>query len=47
VSTEAGRGVGLDLVRERVRAAGGEIQVATETGRYTRFDITLPSGSGA
>jgi chemosensory pili system protein ChpA (sensor histidine kinase/response regulator) len=44
VSEAAGRGVGLDLVRERIRAAGGEIAVATEAGRYTRFEITLPGG---
>jgi Amt family ammonium transporter len=42
VTEEAGRGVGLDLVRERIRAAGGEIAVDTEAGRYTRFEITLP-----
>jgi signal transduction histidine kinase len=47
VSEEAGRGIGLDLVRERIRAAGGEIAVDSEPGRYTRFDITLPLGQQA
>jgi signal transduction histidine kinase len=42
VSRAAGRGVGLDLVRRRIRDAGGEISVATEPGARTRFDIDLP-----
>jgi chemosensory pili system protein ChpA (sensor histidine kinase/response regulator) len=38
----AGRGVGLDVVREQVNAVGGRITVATRRGRGTRFTIYLP-----
>ena len=38
----AGRGVGLDLVRERIEAAGGRIAVHSEPGRYCAFQIRLP-----
>src|SRR5499426_1259241 len=42
VTTEAGRGVGMDVVRENVGRLGGEIEVETERGRGTRFRIRLP-----
>lgn len=38
----AGRGVGLDLVRERIETAGGRIAVHSEPGRYCAFQIRLP-----
>lgn len=38
----AGRGMGLDLVRERIEAAGGRIAVHSEPGRYCAFQIRLP-----
>jgi chemosensory pili system protein ChpA (sensor histidine kinase/response regulator) len=38
----AGRGVGLDVVRNEVLALGGRIAVASEQGRGTRFSIALP-----
>ncbi|MEP7010282.1 MAG: ATP-binding protein [Acidobacteriota bacterium] len=41
----AGRGVGLDLVRERIEAAGGRIAVHSEPGRYCAFQIRLPRQS--
>jgi signal transduction histidine kinase len=37
-----GTGFGLYLVRETVRAHGGEIAVASEVGQGTTFTITLP-----
>lgn len=40
---DAGRGVGLDLVRQIVRDLGGRVGVATTPGRGTRFRITLPA----
>ncbi len=43
VSDISGRGVGLDLVKEAVRAAGGTVAVATRKGRGTRFRIRVPS----
>ena len=40
---DAGRGVGLDLVRRTVRELGGRVGVATTPGRSTRFQVTLPA----
>jgi two-component system, chemotaxis family, sensor kinase CheA len=45
-SRDAGRGVGLDFVHKAVQAMGGRIGVATAPGKYTRFSILLPAGSG-
>ena len=42
VTTAAGRGVGMDVVRANVGRLGGEIEVQTEVGRGTRFRIRLP-----
>lgn len=41
-SVHAGRGVGLGLVKERVEAAGGRVQLRSVPGRGVAFDITLP-----
>lgn len=42
-STEdGGRGVGLDIIKERVTKMGGKINVSTAKGAYTRFMFTLP-----
>ncbi len=38
----SGRGVGMDVVRRNVKELGGKIEVASETGRGSRFTITLP-----
>ena len=38
---DAGRGVGLDLVRRTVRTIGGRIGVSTAPGRYTRFRVVI------
>jgi len=40
---DAGRGVGLDLVRRMVQSLGGRISVATSPGKYTRFRVLLPA----
>jgi len=42
VTTTAGRGVGMDVVRANVSRLGGEIEVQTEGNRGTRFRIRLP-----
>ena len=42
VTTAAGRGVGMDVVRANVGRLGGEIEVQTEAARGTRFRIRLP-----
>ena len=38
----SGRGVGMDVVRRNVKQLGGKIEVRSETGRGSRFVITLP-----
>lgn len=38
----AGRGVGLDVVRDTVARLGGEITVASTAGEGTRFTLRLP-----
>lgn len=38
----AGRGVGMDVVRERVTSFGGNITIDSEPGMGTAFEITLP-----
>jgi chemotaxis protein histidine kinase CheA len=38
----AGRGIGLDLVRQTVARLGGEVKVASAPGRGTTFSLRLP-----
>jgi chemotaxis protein histidine kinase CheA/ActR/RegA family two-component response regulator len=38
----AGRGVGLDVVKDCVSALGGALEIASAKGRFTRFTMTLP-----
>jgi chemosensory pili system protein ChpA (sensor histidine kinase/response regulator) len=42
VTTIAGRGVGLDVVRTNVAQLGGEIDVETTPGAGTRFTLRVP-----
>jgi chemosensory pili system protein ChpA (sensor histidine kinase/response regulator) len=42
VTTTAGRGVGMDIVRTNVGRLNGEIDVNTEAGAGTRFTLRLP-----
>lgn len=39
---DAGRGVGLDVIKDRVNTLGGKINIATSAGAYTRFTFTFP-----
>jgi chemotaxis protein histidine kinase CheA len=41
----SGRGVGLDVVQEAVRAFGGKVFVATRQGEGTSFTLRIPAGS--
>ncbi|MDH3589237.1 MAG: ATP-binding protein, partial [Gammaproteobacteria bacterium] len=43
VSTDAGRGVGMDVIRNLVNELDGRVRVSTARGEYTQFKITLPS----
>ncbi len=38
----SGRGVGMDVVRRNIKELGGSIELKTELGKGTRFQITLP-----
>lgn len=42
VTTSAGRGVGLDVVRTAVDALGGSVEVESRPDTGTRFVVTLP-----
>lgn len=42
VSRVAGRGVGMDVVKTEVEVLGGRVEVDSETGRGSRFNIYLP-----
>lgn len=43
VSRRAGRGVGMDAVREAVARLDGDVEVSTEAGEGTRFVLTMPA----
>ena len=42
VTTAAGRGVGMDVVRTNVGRLGGDVEIATVPGAGTRFILRLP-----
>jgi len=41
------RGIGMNIVRERVQELRGRIQVTTKRGHFTRYRITLPSAESS
>jgi two-component system chemotaxis sensor kinase CheA len=42
VTTDAGRGVGMNLMAELMQQVGGRISLATHAGKFTRLSLTLP-----
>src|SRR5688572_22087212 len=42
VTEVAGRGIGLDVVREAGERLGGEVTVRTDPGRGTTFEVVAP-----
>lgn len=45
VNEHAGRGMGLDLIKQRIEAAGGRIDVGSKSRQFTDFRVQLPHGS--
>ena len=43
-SEDAGRGVGMDIIKDEIQSIGGRIGVATAANQYTRFSIKFPQG---
>ncbi|MBL8482891.1 MAG: type IV pili methyl-accepting chemotaxis transducer N-terminal domain-containing protein [Rhodocyclaceae bacterium] len=43
--TDAGRGAGLDAVKEMVVGQGGRIRIGTTRGEYCHFRVTLPAAA--
>jgi chemosensory pili system protein ChpA (sensor histidine kinase/response regulator) len=42
VSELAGRGIGMDVVRNEINALGGRIELSTQAGQGTQFRLVLP-----
>jgi two-component system, chemotaxis family, sensor kinase CheA len=42
VTKDAGRGIGMNLIAERVREAGGRVSIGTRPGKLTRISVSLP-----
>ncbi|MES0491823.1 MAG: ATP-binding protein [Leptospirales bacterium] len=38
----AGRGVGMDIVKQRIKNMGGDFKIKYRQGEYTEFKITIP-----
>lgn len=47
ITTDAGRGAGMDLVRALVAEVNGRVGLSTAKGRYSRFKIWLPAANSA
>lgn len=45
VSAISGRGMGLDIVRDRLRKIGGDVTMSSTAGRGTRFELRVPIGT--
>jgi chemosensory pili system protein ChpA (sensor histidine kinase/response regulator) len=42
----AGRGIGMDIIQEKVQSLGGKVEVSFETGKFCEFKIILPANAG-
>ncbi len=42
VSEVSGRGMGMDIVKEKITSLGGFVEVESEAGQSTTFSLTLP-----
>ena len=41
--TTGGRGIGMDIVKQKVEKQGGEIEIETKPDKYTQFRISFPA----
>lgn len=39
---DAGQGVGMDVVKDRIKSLGGKMQIDTMVGQYTKFIFNIP-----
>lgn len=42
----AGRGIGMDIIQEKVNSVGGKVELSFEGGKYCEFKIFLPDAAG-
>lgn len=42
----AGRGIGMDIIQEKVQSFGGKVELSFETGKFCEFKIFLPATPG-
>jgi two-component system chemotaxis sensor kinase CheA len=42
-SMHAGRGVGLDIIRDSIKKVGGNLRLQQSPGKYCQFEIVLPA----
>ncbi len=41
----AGRGIGMDIIKEKVHSLGGKVELSFEAGKFCEFKIFLPDGA--
>ncbi len=46
ITGDAGRGVGMDVIRNLINTLGGKVRISTSAGQYTQFTISLPAVAG-
>ncbi len=45
VDGNAGRGIGMDVIRHSIRALGGKVRMSTQAGQHMSFTVLLPAHS--
>jgi HPt (histidine-containing phosphotransfer) domain-containing protein/PAS domain-containing protein len=47
ITDNAGRGVGMDVIRESIQKLGGKVRMSTTAGHQTAFTVSLPMKAAA
>lgn len=47
VDLSSGQGVGMNVIRDRARQAGGRLRLASKTGHYSQFSFHFPNDSAS